>query len=650
MTSAPVPVTGQTAAAATAERMPSRSRGLFGRVLRSPGGLFGVVWLLIVAVCGFFAPWLAPLDPLQQDIANALSLPTAAHPLGTDTLGRDVLSRLMYGGSSILIGILIAIGVAVVLGLIGGVVAGYFGGVIDTAFSKVTDALLALPGIVIMLLVAAIFGTDLTPAMVALGILLSAQFFRLARIGTQQVRRELYIDASRVAGLSNVLIVARHVLPNMIRPIIVQASLTAAMVIFLQSGLAFLGLGPPPPSPQWGSLVQEASTQIYVFPWLMVPTGAVMILTALAFNLIGDTLTDSVSPLATKASSLGARVRRSRAAASPVFDDDAPLLEVEGLTIGFPRTDGDTLVVIQDVGLRVERGEVLALVGESGCGKTVTGLALAGLLPGNGRIVDGGIRYRGAEVARADESTWSRLRGSEIAFIAQEPMLALDPSFTIGSQLREPLRAVHGASASAAKARALDLLTKVGIADPVGVARKYPHQLSGGMAQRVAIAIALVGEPRLIIADEPTTALDVTIQSEVIELLREIVRDTGAALVIVTHDWGVVADVADRAIVMYAGEVVERADVDEIFPTPRHPYTAALLRSAPRVEHAGGVLPTIPGSVPPPAHWPTGCHFQNRCALATAGCVEAPIPLVQLSPSRTSRCIRIDELTRKVSA
>ena len=243
----------------------SRPRaGVLRQILRDPRGVFGIAWLLIVLLAGVLAPVIAPHDPLAQDLSRALELPSTDYWLGTDSLGRDILSRLMHGGASMMFGILIAIVVALVLGLGSGIVSGYVGSILDAVLTRVTDALLALPGIIIMLLVVAIFGTSIFPAMVALGILLSAQFFRLARAGAQHVRRELFVDAARVAGLSWILIIARHIMPNIIRPIIVQASLSCSMVIFMLSGLSFLGMGPPPPSPQWSAPPRTPSS---TWPW-----------------------------------------------------------------------------------------------------------------------------------------------------------------------------------------------------------------------------------------------------------------------------------------------------------------------------------------------------------------------------------------------
>jgi peptide/nickel transport system permease protein len=236
------------------------------------------------------------------------------------------------------------------------------------------------------------------------------------------------------------------------------------------------------------------------------------------------------------------------------------------------------------------------------------------------------------------------LRGKGIGLIPQEPMNTLDPVFTIGSQLREAVRKNDRSTRKATHDRVIELLELVGLRDPEGVVRKYPHQLSGGMAQRVGIALALAGRPRLLVADEPTTALDVTVQQQILDLLAELQARLGTAIVLVTHDWGVLADVCSRAVVMYAGEVVEEASVEELFLRPLHPYSRALIEANPHLAAPGQPLPTIPGQVPTPSAWPEGCHFANRCAFATDQCRVAPIDLVEPAPGRTSRCIHIDRM------
>jgi peptide/nickel transport system permease protein len=293
-------------------------------------------------------------------------------------------------------------------------------------------------------------------------------------------------------------------------------------------------------------------------------------------------------------------------------------------------------MVVERVGLTVARGETVALLGESGSGKSVTAAAVMGLLPDNGRITEGTVLLR-------DESG-AQEGPTRASMIFQEPLATLDPSLRVGRLLSDSLRRHRGLSRSEARQAAAQLLSEVGINDVEDVLRRYPHELSGGMAQRVGISRALTSEPDLLIADEPTTALDVTVQAEVLDLLRERQERTGLAILIITHDWGVVADIADRCVVMYAGQVVETASVTDLFASPEHPYTQGLLASSVHGESRGQRLQALPGRVPTPEEWPQGCRFQNRCAYATDVCREGPIALRVPAPRRTSRCVRTEQL------
>jgi len=560
---------------------PAHRRSAWREFVRSPFAMTAVAWILLIILLGAAAAFLPLVEwgwlpnPLAQDLSDVGALPSATHWLGTDMLGRDVLSRLIFGGGSAIAGVLLCVAIATILGTVLGLLAGYFGGVVDAVGSAVAEVLQTLPGIIVMLLAVAIFGTDLYVGMAALGILLSAGVFRIVRSSAAIVARELYVAAATVSGLRSLAILTRHVLPNVLRPTIVQASLTATLALLLQAGLSFLGQGPPPPSPQWGSMVREASEAIYRFPWLMVPTGAVIILTALAFNALGDALVDTTS--------IRPRPRRRRVGArviTPVCVEPAAAgaaLQVDGLRIASDA--GKELV--RGVSFALHPGRTLGLVGESGSGKTLTALAALGLLPDGVQVTGGTIRIDGRQVRTDDTAIWQDLRGTTVAYVSQEPMVGLDPSSTVGVLLTEPLRRHRSLSRKQARAEALRLLEKVGIADPPSVVRRYPFQLSGGMAQRVAIAIALAGHPRVLVADEPTTALDVTVQAEILELLRSLQREYEMAILMVTHNFGVVADICDDVVVMQAGELVERGDVRDLFARPQHSYTRSLLAAVP---------------------------------------------------------------------
>jgi len=319
----------------------------------------------------------------------------------------------------------------------------------------------------------------------------------------------------------------------------------------------------------------------------------------------------------------------------------APILSVRDLRTWF-YTDQGVAKAVDGVSFEVRLGETLGIVGESGCGKTVTSLSILGLLPQPpARIEEGSsIRFGGEELIGLEANKMRALRGNEISMIFQEPMSSLNPVYSVGNQIAEVLRLHRGMNKKQARAEAIRLLAEVGIPDPDRRVDEYPHQLSGGMRQRVMIAMALSCEPKLLIADEPTTALDVTIQAQILELLADLRGRHGMAVLLITHDLGVVAEVCDRVVVMYAGQVVETGTVYEIFADPKHPYTRGLLDSLPSIDNPGQRLTSIPGTVPTPTHWPAGCRFQERCAQAGDGCEVAQDLVALDGADRSARCWR----------
>ncbi len=316
----------------------------------------------------------------------------------------------------------------------------------------------------------------------------------------------------------------------------------------------------------------------------------------------------------------------------------APLLRVENLRTYF-HTPGGVARAVDGVSFSIARGETVGVVGESGCGKSVTALSLLRLVQPPGRIEAGShLWFEGRDLMTLDAEAIRQVRGNRIAMVFQEPMTALNPVFTVGDQIAEVARVHDGASRTAAWARAVEMLSLVGIPSPRERATNYPHQLSGGMRQRVLIAMALVMNPALLIADEPTTALDVTIQAQILELLARVQAQFGTAILLITHDLGVVAESASRVLVMYGGQVVEEAPVRTLFAAPAHPYTRGLMQAMPRVGMQRERLVTIPGSVPPPTAWPTGCRFRDRCGVAFERCAREAPALIALDGTHASRC------------
>ncbi|WP_461173267.1 dipeptide/oligopeptide/nickel ABC transporter permease/ATP-binding protein [Arthrobacter sp. Z1-9] len=654
---APADTAEPTAAAVLPKaRRQSAARKFSGsKLFSSPASIAGVIWLAALVAASLTAPLWLPFKTEDQDFTAVLSGPTAAHWLGTDELGRDILSRIFASAAGTLGTSLITVIVAVGLGTLLAMLAAAAGDRVENVISRVTEIMMSLPGTVIILAVIGAVGTNIPLIMAILGVLISAGMYRVMLGQAKSLQSQLYVDAAKVDGASTVGISLRHVLPGLTNTIVVQSALIFAVGMLIQAGLAFIGFGPPIPQPSWGGMIQGASQHVYDAPWLMVPTGAVLALTVLAANAIGNAL--GKAPNATASHLPSAAARRQRAKAVAAIAAAAPsagapagkdTLSVRNLSVGVDSTGaGNGVRLVTDVSFDVEPGTVLGLVGESGCGKTMTALSLLGLLPSGVSVTGGQILWNGRNLAAATDKDMEGIRGRDIALISQEPMRALDPMFTVGYQLTAAIRRLHGMGRAEAKVEALGLLEKVGIVDAARILKTYPHQISGGMAQRVAIALALSGRPRLLVADEPTTALDVTVQAEILSLLRSLVKDTGMSVVMVTHDLGVVADLCDQIAVMYAGEVVENGRTDNILDNPRHPYTLALLAADPHANHAADMperLATINGQVPQPKDWPSTCRFAARCQFAGSACM-VPVPLL---PSGTGdgvvRCVKADEL------
>ena len=625
--------------ASTEPAPPTRRRGLPAS-LRRPAPLLAIGWLLLVVLLSFAAPLWRPYDVNDQDLAHRLAGPSGAHWLGTDPLGRDLLSRIFTAGAQPLLSAALTVAVAFGIGIPLALIAAERGRRIEQIISRTTEILLALPSTIILLAVIGVIGVKTYLVMAVLGVLISAAVYRVMLGVAQSVRQRLYIDAARVNGLGSLRVNVVHVLPAMATVIAVQAAQLFGIAILINAGLAFLGFGPSEPQPSWGTMIQDGSGHVYDAPWLLVPTGVVLALTVVAANVVADAL-------AGRGPRQRSAARRSATSAPVRVVDGTPadprnVLEVRGLTVS---VDGGSALV-SDVSFAVQPGRVLGLVGESGCGKTMTARSLLGLLPDGVSVSGGEILWQGRDLVGLSEKQANAVRGREIAMISQEPMVALDPMFSIAYQLIQPIRRFRDVGRGEAEEIAGRLLRQVGIVDADRVLKSYPHQLSGGMAQRVAIALALTGQPELLVADEPTTALDVTVQAEILSLLRALVRDTGLSVVIVSHDLGVVADICDDVVVMYAGQVVESGRTAPVLDDAAHPYTMALLGANPHVPD-GEPMPTrlasIPGTVPAPGSWPTGCRFAGRCQFTQDRCT-VPFPALPAHEDGSVLCVRVHEI------
>lgn len=623
------------------------------RFRRNGAAMLGFTWLVVIVVCAVFAPLIAPYDPGEQSAAPFLP-PSSEYWLGTDELGRDVFSRIVYATQVALQAAFTIVGLALAVSLLLGLTAGYRGKRFDYLVMRAMDAFSSFPPLVFAIAIAAMLGPGLGNTAIAIAVIFVPGLTRLIRAQTLAVKEETFVEASRAIGTRTHTILRTRVLPNLASPLIVQVTVLLGAALLAEASLSFVGLGVQPPDPSWGQMLRRAYDSIFSHPWLMVAPGVAIALTVLAWNVIGDGLRDSLGHQPVKAPRAirrGARlgvtsVKKDRAPAAE--ESSTAVLSIRDLEIRFA-TETGAVTVVDGVSFDVEPGEIVGLVGESGCGKSMTSLGVMRLIPSPpGWIERGSVNFDGRDLTSMSAKELRSVRGKDISMIFQDPMSSLNPAFTIGNQLVETLQLHMGLSKAAAKDRAAELLDMVGISDPKVRLAQYPHQLSGGMRQRVMIAQALACEPRLLIADEPTTALDVTIQAEVLELLRSLQRDLGMSMILVTHDLGVVADICDRVVVMYAGQVVEQAPVDELFSKPRHPYTQALMKAMPQLAGEGERLTAIPGTVPLPSAFPEGCRFAPRCAHSTAEC-DSPVRLTRPAPEHQIRCIRSDELLKVVS-
>ncbi len=659
-----IPETGD-----SGDELPERRPGFWVRFLHQRLAMAGLVFLLIVIFAAIFAPFVAPHAPDAQDINAINAGPSAAHWLGTDDLGRDILSRLIWGARISLRAAFEIVGLAAVFAIPLGLIAGFFRGTVDAVIMRTMDALFSFPPLILALTVAALLGADVNDAAIAIAIVFIPGFVRLLRGEVIAVREESYIESARSLGATSKRLIGRHVLPNVASPIIIQLALSLGFALLAEAGLSFLGVGEQPPTPSWGGMLQEGFQFINSSPWALIFPGLAIMLSVLAFNLVADGLRDSLGRERPAGSSPVAGEREGRrlswgrfAAASPPADPPAEsptaaLLAVEHLGVEFLTRRG-WLPVMEDASFNVQRGQTLGLVGESGSGKTVSALAVMGLLPKKVSRLSGSIRFEGQELTSSSPAKLRQLRGNQIAMIFQEPMTSLNPAYTVGNQIAEQVRTHLGLSRAAAWKVAVQALDRVEIPQAGTRAQDYPHAFSGGMRQRVMIAMALSCSPKLLIADEPTTALDVTTQAQIIDLLHALQREEDMAMIFVTHDLGVIADVADDVVVMYAGQIAEQAVAAQLFVRPRHPYTEALLDSIPQLTPKGEPLHAIPGMVPRPDRLPSGCRFAPRCAYAQEACESAPVPLaapadLAASPgangggaasSSLVRCVRRDEL------
>jgi peptide/nickel transport system permease protein len=533
--------------------------------------------LAVFVLLGLIGPWIAPADPFATDLAASLSEPSADHLLGTDQLGRDQLSRLLHGARTSLGVAALVLAITVVTGMVVGTVAGYAGGLVDRLAVRLIDFSLALPALVIALAVIGIRGPGVANLVLALALTGWAPYARVARARVVSARRSTHVDALRVLGARRSRILRRHLAPVALGPVLVYASTDVGMVVLSVATLSFLGVGITPPQAEWGQMLVDARPFLDSAWWLALPPGLAITAVVLSSNLLGERLALPGHRTSILRSLFGERRPHScERVTTPAR------YAVRGLSVDFHRPGAEAQRVVSAVSYRVDAGETLGLVGESGSGKTVSLLAPLGLL-NSPATVSGSAVLGNTELIALPERALQKVRGRRVGVVFQDPLAALNPLRTVGAQVDESVGLVGKQPRPDRRRRTLELLELAGLPEPEQVAASYPHQLSGGMGQRVLIAMALAGEPDVLIADEPTSALDVTTQAEVVALLRRLRDELGLAIILVSHDLAVVAELADTIAVMHRGHIVEQGPADEVLTAPRHPYTRRLLAAVPRL-------------------------------------------------------------------
>ena len=627
-----------------------------------------VIFLVLLGVLAVCAPLLAPFGPLAT--GTPVQPPSAEHWMGTDAIGRDIFSRVAHGArSSLLIG-LAATGAALLAAAVIGSIAATGAKLLSEVVMRVLDVVMSFPGIALAAVFVAVFGNSLPVLVFAIGFLYVPQLARVVRANVLAQFGEDYVAASQVMGASTAWILLKHVARNCIAPIMVFATVLVADAIVLEASLSFINAGVQPPNPSWGNILSDGKQLLLSGYWW--PTffpGLMILLTTLALNILSEGLTDAMASPRVKvkvdveadekaleeqavaggdagAAQAGAEsgaaggaadgaagaageeepemlgttdeettqrlLRESLAALRAaelsrperpgVGRDVPPLLDVQDLRVSFPEAHGE-VDILDGVSFQVRPGETMGLVGESGSGKSVASLAVMGLLPRTARI-SGKVLLDGQDLLALPPTRINALRGHEIAMIYQDALSSLNPSMLIRSQMAQLTR--RGGTRSAE-----ELLELVGL-EPQRMLSSYPHELSGGQRQRVLIAMALTRDPKLVIADEPTTALDVTVQKQVVDLLNRLKDELGFAMVFVSHDLALVSQLADRITVMYAGQVMEQATTHELLIDPRHEYTRGLLGSVLSIEAGAERLHQVPGTVPSPRDFASGDRFAPR--------------------------------------
>jgi oligopeptide/dipeptide ABC transporter ATP-binding protein len=612
--------------AVPAEPAAPRSRRLVPARLRTPLGLAALCCVVGVLALAIVAPpiWghaAAAYHPLQVS-----EKPSAAHLVGTDSAGRDIFLRVLVATRLSVELTLLATAIAVTVGVLLGSLPSVTGPRVGRFVSSVVSTAVAFPSLLLAIFFATIFGVGATGAVLALGLAGGPWFARLTQTLAASVDGRDFVHAARVLGVGRVRVLVRHILPNIAEPLAINTTIGAAANLLAFAGLSFLGLGVQPPGYDWGRLLNEGLDSVYVNPWAALAPGVAIVVTGLAFNLAGELAAQAIarrrpnSSVHAPAQPGAGTAADSAGTATDSGDGAGLLLDVRGLTVQFPTADGWSTPV-RGVDLQLRPDESVGVVGESGSGKSLTALAVARLVEEPALVTAQRLTFNGQNLLGIGGRRLREQLGGTLAVIFQDPMSSLNPVLRVGRQLAEVGTTHQRLDRRAAWRRAVQQLAAVRIPSARARARQLPHEFSGGMRQRAMIAIGLMGTPRLLIADEPTTALDVTVQRDVLELLSRVRAESGASLLMISHDIAVIAGMCDRVLVMYAGRVVEELPADGLRTRAQHPYTRALLRALPDMATpVDEPLVTIPGRPPRPDRLPTGCAFAARCEFAGDRC------------------------------
>ncbi|WP_246884926.1 dipeptide/oligopeptide/nickel ABC transporter permease/ATP-binding protein [Streptomyces sp. GESEQ-4] len=651
-------------------------RNWLAPLLRDRFAFAAALVLVVVALCAVLGPLLAGDLATRQNLRAPGRPPFSldhgwAFVLGSDSLGRPVAARLLAAAGTTLSVAVPAVLCSLLIGSVWGMWAGYHGGWRENVSLRIADVILSFPSLLLAVVVLYVFSPSAANIVLVLAVARIPVYLRTARAESAELRSRLFIDAARTFGTGGWATIRRHIAPSVLPTLLTVAALDFCFVMLAESSLSFLGIGIQPPDVSWGLMVAQGRQELQSAWWIALFPGLAIVLTTVSATVLASWARLTTDPgqrwrqglrrgrrtaekgagarstvgtggtrghgPATEQSAPTAHVEQPTSAAHVEQPAPAATLSVTDLSVDIHTPTGP-VPVVRGVGFSVRSGETLALLGESGCGKSMTAHAVAGLLDPVAEVAGGQVRLSGEDLLTLDARARRRLAGPGLAMVFQDALSSLNPVMTVGTQLAEPFRIHEGMSRRAARARAVELMERVGIPEARARADAYPHQFSGGMRQRLLIATAVALRPRVLLADEPTTALDVTVQAQIMDLLQELRREQHMALVLITHDLGLAAEHADRVAVMYAGTVVETGPVAEVFAQPHHPYTRGLLESVPAEQHRGARLSSIPGSPPDPRSVPTGCAFRTRCPMARDRCATHRPQLTATATGRSAAC------------